>query len=696
MRKMFLGISGALLYMEVVYHFASFGLKGINPVLLLPLIVFVAGVESLVAGLFRKKVKMILTWVFMGINYFIYASQLVYLSIFQQPMLMDAVLNAGQAALTDFGKEAFHGILGCTVSLILLAVPFIVLFFLQKKGLVVYDIYKKRHWKQTIITAVAGLLVFCMVLLFGYLFKWNLYEEYQGFYDPSKVVSAYGVLPMVERDLFGDGLPAASSALEAAAESELIDSETADEDGVDTSPNVLEIDFDKLESLAETDLAKQLAQYMENMTPTRKNEYTGMFEGYNLIYLTAEGFSQYAVDEELTPTLYKLTHSGFVIDDYYVPLWQTSTSDGEYVNMTGMIPDQQFSMRRTKDNAQPFSLASYFNREGVTSYAYHNNSLTYYDRYLTHPNMGYIFKAAKLGTLTQEEGGANLFSMEGMDYWPTSDLEMMKATIPEYINDDRFHVYYMTISGHMEYTFDDNAMSELHREDVASLPYSDEGRAYIACNMELDLALEYLIEELDKAGKLENTVIALSADHYPYGLETDKLEELAGTELDGTLDLYRNSLILWNSEMETIQIEKTCSSIDLLPTLLNLFGFDYDSRLYAGNDMLSDSESLVVFADRSFITDKVEYNKETGKAVSRTGEEVDEAYLDQMKTKVKGLFEYSAGILNEDFYKYVEQALKEPLPEDQTVIQAVIIEEEEIIEDNTEKSTVSDSAENPD
>ena len=112
--------------------------------------------------------------------------------------------------------------------------------------------------------------------------------------------------------------------------------------------------------------------------------------------------------------------------------------------------------------------------------------------------------------------------------------------------------------------------------------------------------------------------------------------------------------------------------------------------------MLSDSESLVVFADRSFITDKVEYNKETGKAVSRTGEEVDEAYLDQMKTKVKGLFEYSAGILNEDFYKYVEQALKEPLPEDQTVIQAVIIEEEEIIEDNTEKSTVSDSAENPD
>ena len=55
-----------------------------------------------------------------------------------------------------------------------------------------------------------------------------------------------------------------------------------------------------------------------------------MFEGYKLIFLTAKGFCSYAIDEELTPILYKLAISGFVCENYYVPLWSTSTSDGEY------------------------------------------------------------------------------------------------------------------------------------------------------------------------------------------------------------------------------------------------------------------------------------------------------------------------------------------------------------------------------
>jgi len=249
--------------------------------------------------------------------------------------------------------------------------------------------------------------------------------------------------------------------------------------------------------------------------------------------------------------------------------------------------------------------------------------------------------------------------MENADSWPASDLDMMKATIPEYIDDDRFHVYYMTVSGHMNYNFTGNRMARKHKEEVAELPYSEEGKAYIACNMELDRALEYLIEELDKAGKLENTVIALSADHYPYDMDMKNYEELVGMPLDGTLDLYRNSLILWNSEMETVEIEKTCSAEDLLPTLLNLFGFEYDSRLYAGKDMLSDSPSLVIFSNRSFITDTMEYDRKTKTITSLTDEPVDEAYYEEISQQVKGIYEYSAGILNHNFYKYVKQALVE-------------------------------------
>ncbi len=677
MKKIFLLYLISFLYLEGIYHLVNFGFKGMNLILLLPLVLLAAGLQTVISGVFKEKGNKIIVWIILSIDFLLYFIQLVYISIFNQPLTIDAVINAGQAALTDFGTEAINGVLACSGVGFLMAVPFGVLGFLLWKKWISFKKYDKKMLLESGIYSFAGVLLTVLVLMLGYHLKWGSYEEYQNSYDPAVIVCKYGVLPSVQRDLIGNVLPASSSALEALlpAEDEVADEtsedieaddtggedsvqeETPEEEKIDTSPNVLNIDFDKLMESADSDLVKQLAAYMQAMEPTNKNEYTGMFEGYNLIYMTAEGFSSYAVDEELTPTLYELTHSGFVAEDYYVPLWQTSTSDGEYTNLTGLVPDQQFSMRRSSENEQPFSLPEYFASEGVKSYAYHNNSLSYYDRNLSHPNLGYDFKAAMLGKLTQEEGGDQLFAMENTDLWPTSDLDMMKATISEYIQEERFHVYYMTISGHLEYNFEGNDMSILHQEEVADLPYNEANKAYIACNIEFDRALEYLIEELEKAGKLDNTVIAISSDHYPYGLETSDMEELAGDELEGSLELYRNCLILWNSKMETVEINKTCSSIDLLPTLLNLFGFDYDSRLFAGKDMLSDSGSFVVFANQSFITDNMSYNSETQEVSMLDGGEMEQEEFAKMEQKMKGLFEYSAGILNTDFYRYVNDAL---------------------------------------
>ena len=169
-----------------------------------------------------------------------------------------------------------------------------------------------------------------------------------------------------------------------------------------------------------------------------------------------------------------------------------------------------------------------------------------------------------------------------------------------------------------------------------------------------------MIEQLEAAGKLENTVICLSADHYPYAMEMSTLEELAGKPLAGTLEVYRNNLILWNSAMETVNVEKTAYSLDILPTLLNLFRFEYDSRLYVGRDILSDSPPLVIFSDRSYVTDRVIYNRKGNVPLLwRDGTEGDEEYHEAMKKQVKGLVNYSSGILNNDFYRYVEEALPE-------------------------------------
>lgn len=727
MLRVFLYDLCTLLYMEILYHIGCSGLTPVNPLIAIPVWILFAGLASLITGLFHKKGNRIVFFTILSLTWLLFASQLVYMKIFKQPLLMAAVTNGGKDALTHYWREALTGILHASGWLLLLALPIAAAVLLSKKHradnkrlLPLERHTKKERLINAAITA-GGLCSFFLVCVIGFSAKTEYYENYSEFYNPHGVISVYGVMPSVVRDLSGPIFPETGDSLEAwtdvpdtndaaspanafsggsdvadlgdaalssdgasasatppassekpspviqegspapgASSTDNPSGNLSDEpDPLDTSPNVLPVDFEYLREHAGSDEIIRLAEYMESMPATNRNEYTGMFEGYNLIYLTAEGFSPYAVDETLTPTLYRLVNSGFVFHQYYVPLWHTSTSDGEYTNLTGLIPDQQFSMRRSSEISMPFSLPSFFALEGVHSYAYHNHTLDYYKRHLSHPNLGYKWQASSLGDLDASVWGGQVFEMEHADYWPASDLDMMKATIPQYINEDRFHVYYMTVSGHMNYNFGGNRMSSLHREEVAGLPYSNEGKAYIACNIELDLALEYLIEELDAAGKLENTVICLSADHYPYGMEIANLEELAGKPLENTLDIFRNYLILWNSEMKTVTVEKPACSQDVLPTLLNLFGFTYDSRLYAGRDILSDSAPLVIFSDRSFITDRVLYHKTTGHTEWADGMEPDEEYLDVIKKQVRGLYNYTAGILNNDFYRYVLDALPE-------------------------------------
>ena len=408
--------------------------------------------------------------------------------------------------------------------------------------------------------------------------------------------------------------------------------------------NVMDIDFDTLVNNEKDKNVISLHEYFAYQKPTRKNEYTGMFEGYNLLMFTAEGFSPFVVDPELTPTLYKLVHEGFYFTDFYTPIWGVSTSDGEYVACTGLLPKSGvWSLSRSSNNYLPFVMGNQLSKLGYVTYAYHGHTYTYYNRDKSHPNMGYIYKGVGNGLVLPKVR------------WPNSDLEVMEATIDEYINDQPFHAYYMTISGHLEYNFVGNAMAARNKAAVADLPLSDPCKAYIACNIELEKALAYTLERLNAAGIAEKTIIVLSADHYPYGLDKDGFDgisEFLGHQVERTFELYKNNLIIYVQGMESVVIDKPCASLDIIPTISNLLGLEFDSRLLMGRDILSDSDPLVIFKDRSYITDKG-YYKKGDKFVPNPEVEVADDYSRLISSAIDAKFTASARILDTDYYRKV-------------------------------------------
>ena len=313
---------------------------------------------------------------------------------------------------------------------------------------------------------------------------------------------------------------------------------------IDTSPNVMDIDLAALAENGKNDDIKWLASYFNSVTPTKKNEYTGMFEGYNVIFLTLEGFSGYGISQELTPTLYKLTHEGFVFNNFYTPLHFTSTSNGECQNLLGLYPKGNFpvTMSRTGELGTNcwFSLAQQLGREGYLVQGYHANG-NMYGRDLSHPNLGYEWHQFGVDKPVVGERGS-LVNFDGLDVasngklrWPQKDTVMIEASVDNYINSDQpFHVYYLSISGHMPYS--NNWVVQQYRDLLDPLPYSDTTKNYLGTCIEVDRALAALIDKLEAAGKLDKTLIVAAPDHIPY-FDVATLEELAGEKFGSSDDL---------------------------------------------------------------------------------------------------------------------------------------------------------------
>lgn len=645
----------ALLYMELILHLRFFGGFSASGLYILGFTGAIALVISGLLGFLPVRLNRIFSVVLVSLIAVVFCTQIVYEGAFGTMYSMSQIAMGGDA-LTSFWRETLLTILKNLHILALMLLPIPATVLLLKKT-AIFD--TPRNWLQLAVMIIALLLQFASVqcLPIG---GTGDYSDYDFYYNDQsttdQTAGRFGLLTTMRLELFGGKNPPDMPQEEKPAFElpvEQVKPAVPDSTGPqETQPveygyNVLEIDFDALN--AETDDQDILAlnQYIASLTGTKKNPYTGMLADYNLITICAESFSAGAIREELTPTLYKMVNEGFVFNNYYNS-YPNNTTDGEYSFCMGLWPDTKrgknfSSFYASRNSYLPYSLGTIFREQKqAETFAYHNYSGSYYGRDESHPNMGYTCKFAGAG-------------MKFSSNWPASDLEMMEQSIGDYIHSGKqFHAYYMTFSGHMSYNANANMIAAKNYHLVKDLPYTEPTKCYLACNIELDRALEYLLKELDKAGILEKTAIVLAGDHHPYGLNDHRYSQLLDEELTEE-NKYEAPLIFWVGGMEApVQVDSYMCNIDILPTILNLWGFQYDSRLLAGRDILAEGEHMAVMRDQSFFTDKVWFNATTGKATWYVDEStVEPDYLDNHIKMVKNQFAFSSGILNEAYYNFL-------------------------------------------
>ena len=308
---------------------------------------------------FHKTVNQVLSLILSWLISLVFVVEMIAKKILQSYYPLSTLGTAADNKLTDYADVI--------ASAVWRSAPIIVVFFLPALFLTVFGRrllgFERYDWKLSGVLA-AGMVIFHLMALGMVHLPWGgdmtpgkLYKmdtnaddqvEQLGLLTMFRLDVKHMIVP-VKSDLDSDfstigGLGDDSSSGDGSGD-------TSEEPGpvIDTSPNVMDVDLSALAEGTTNKDIQWLCNYFNSVTPTKKNEYTGMFEGYNVIFFTLEGFSGYVIDPELTPTLYKLTHEGFVFNNFYTALHYTSTSNGECQNLLGLYPKNgnPITMKRT-------------------------------------------------------------------------------------------------------------------------------------------------------------------------------------------------------------------------------------------------------------------------------------------------------------------------------------------------------------
>lgn len=570
------------------------------------------------------------------------------------------VLSGAGGVASQFGSEAAHLVFSAT------GMAHIALFFLPAAAYTIYGIALDHdlsggHSCRRLVQAGIALFathVLALCLVVSNDVSSALYTTRHSFEGSTQ---AFGLITALKQEMLSAFRQQSSSFEVENQEQPKAELPQEEEPEAKSDPAVMDIDFDELASSTDNQTWADLDHYVSSLTPSNTNEYTGLFEGYNLIFISAEAFSAEAIRPDTTPTLQRMWDEGIQLTDYY-QFDTAGTTGGECANLFGLLATEGgSSVKLTSTYNNYLTLGNLLNRRGYDGWAFHNNTYTYYGRDATHNNLGYNHGYMGYGNGMEE----------WVDWtWPESDLQMVAGTFDHLygeLGDKKhpFNVYYMSVSGHSNYDPGDNMMAQKNWDEVADLEYSDRVKGYLAANIELDRAMEYLLDKLEERGIAKRTVVVIAADHFPYGLDDDGpvgqlpyLSELYGYDVNNIFQRDHNCPIIWSGSLakrkEPIVVDDPTMSIDLLPTLCNLFGLEWDSRLLPGRDVLDPSTEGISFnLNYDWRTSLGTYWGGSGQFEPVEGADVPEGYVEAHNTMVANKINYCHAVLTSDYYRHV-------------------------------------------
>ena len=403
------------------------------------------------------------------------------------------------------------------------------------------------------------------------------------------------------------------------------------------------------------DTMKAVSNYFINKTITDKNDYTGMFKDKNLIVIMMESATDIFINQEYYPNFYKLYSEGWSWDNNYSPRNSCATMNNEFSGMTSLYSIYNTcTASKYKNNSYFESIFNLFNKQNYVTFSSHDYTEAYYPRSTIHKNMGSgeYYGVQKLGISYSNE----------YKNWANDD-EFMEAVLKiidkKTSNNEHFMTWLTTVSSHQPYSVD-SIQGDKFYNMTKDTGYSSDVRKYMSKLKILDDGLGVLLRGLKDRGILDDTVIVLYGDHYPYGISKEHLNEVLEYDTEEDMNAEQVPFVIYNSTIEAKKFDQYTFYLNILPTLANLFDLDYDPRYYLGTDLFSnDAESLTVFADGSWKNEIGYYNAKKNKIKYYTDKTYTTEELNEINNEISTKVNISSTVIKENYFEHLKGKLDE-------------------------------------